>query len=180
MEVTKQATKEFIFVNVCQKDKTLQNLLDAGDVGKFRKRIKQFPNADSKVQKAVMALFTEQLQDVLMGEVQRLTKLMAPLGFMVISGGFAINKYLPLEQRDVVSDLDTKFVPSVMGVSPKSPRYFGYLQFAKLLMWHYLGLMAKKMSSQKFRRGVLARCVRNIQKTTVGKCLGNRPQKSHI
>ena len=172
MEVTRKANDEFIFVNVCQKDKTLQKLLDQGEITKFRKRIRQFPNSDAKVQKAVMALFTEQLQDTLMGEVQKLTRLMAPLGFMVISGGFAINKYLPIDQRDVVSDLDTKFVPSVIGVPPQSPKYFGYLQFAKLLMWHYLGLMAKKLSAPKFREGVLARCLRNIKKTNVGKCLG--------
>ena len=172
MEVSKQATDDFIFINVCQKDKTLKKLLDQGNVKKFRQRISSFPNADAKIDKAVLAVFTDQLKTVLLGEVSKLTKAMAPLGFIVISGGFAINKYLPLDKRDVASDLDTKFVPSVVGIKADSPRYFGYLQLAKILMWHYLGLMAKRMSSPAFRSKILSKVIKNIKKTNVGKCLG--------
>tara|TARA_R110002074_G_scaffold282245_3_gene453784 strand:- start:4795 stop:6129 length:1335 start_codon:yes stop_codon:yes gene_type:complete len=172
MDVSKQATDEFIFINICQKDKTLKKLLDAGNVSEFRKRIPNFPNADAKIEKAVLSIFTDQLKVALLTEVSKLTKLMAPLGFLIIGGGFAINKYLPEEQRDVVTDLDTKFVPSVMGMKPDSPRYFGYLQLAKILMWHYLGLMAKRMSSKPFMTRVMKKAMKNIKMTNAGKCLG--------
>ena len=57
----------------------------------------------------------------------------------------AINKYLPIYQKDIVTDIDTKFVPSVVGVPGNSAKYFGYIQMAKILMWYYLGMICMRM-----------------------------------
>tara|TARA_R110002074_G_scaffold319943_2_gene490368 strand:+ start:21 stop:1262 length:1242 start_codon:yes stop_codon:yes gene_type:complete len=159
---------DYIFSLVCQKDATLTRYLSAGNVKAFRNRLSKFKDADKNIEKAILALFTVLFRQTLLQEVSRLTRNMAPLGFLVVSGGEAVNKYLPLAERSIVSDIDTKFVPSVVGVSAQSPKYFGYIQMAKILMWHYLARICFRLNYSKNFREILLK----LQKTNVGKCLG--------
>lgn len=160
--------EKFIITNVCQNDKTLVRYLKENNRTAFRNRLAKFPQADKKIEKVVLSMFTEALRDVILSQVSILTKRMAPLGFLVVGGGMAINKYLPFEQKDIVSDIDTKFVPSVMGISPNSPKYFGYIQMAKVLMWYYLGLISQRMTHSK----KIMNKIEKIKNTRIGKFLG--------
>ena len=165
---SEKAITQFVFTNVCQKDKLLCQYLKDGNVTKFQKRLSTFKDSDKKIEKAVVAIFTNTLYDVILREVSSLSKKMEPLGFLIVGGGTAINKYLPYDQKDIVSDIDTKFVPSVKGITSRSPKYFGYLQMAKLLMWKNLGMVCKRLSSST----TLDKALRQIKATPVGKCLG--------
>tara|TARA_R110002074_G_scaffold447_2_gene2173 strand:+ start:885 stop:2201 length:1317 start_codon:yes stop_codon:yes gene_type:complete len=165
---SEKAINQFVFNNVCQKDKLLRQYLQNGNVTKFQKRLSTFKDSDKKIEKAVVAIFTNTLYDVILREISLLSKKMEPLGFLIVGGGAAINKYLPYDQKDVVSDIDTKFVPSVKGITSRSPKYFGYLQMAKLLMWKNLGMACKRLSAGP----ILDKALRQIKTTPVGKCLG--------
>ena len=165
---SEKAITEFLFTNVCQKDKLLCQYLKGGNVTKFQKRLSTFKDSDKKIEKAVVAIFTNTLYDVILREISLLTKKMEPLGFLIVGGGTAINKYLPYDQKDVVSDIDTKFVPSVKGITCRSPKYFGYLQMAKLLMWKNLGMACKRLSTGP----ILAKAMQQIKASQAGKCLG--------
>ena len=165
---TEETFENFVRLNVCQGDKLLEEYLKRGDVSKFRTRLSKFPDSDKRIQKVVISLFTESLKDIILSKISSLTQKMKPLGFLIISGGAAINKYLPKSKRDVLTDIDTKFVPSVKGVSSKSPKYFGYIQMAKLLMWYYLGAMAESLSNSKQFRNKID----TIRNTKIGKILG--------
>lgn len=160
--------EKFIITNVCQNDKTLVRYLKENNKTAFRNRLAKFPQVEKKIQKVVLSMFTEALRDVILSQVSILTKRMAPFGFLVVGGGMAINKYLPFEQKDIVSDIDTKFVPSVMGISPNSPKYFGYIQMAKVLMWYYLGLISQRMTHSK----KIMNKIEKIKNTRIGKFLG--------
>ena len=159
---------KFVFTNVCQGDVLLRKYLQDGNVSKFQKRLSKIKDCDKKIEKAVLAIFTNLLQDIILREISSLSKKMEPLGFLILGGGIAINKYLPYDQKEVVSDIDTKFVPSVKGVGARSPKYFGYLQMAKLLMWRNLGMACKRLTAA----GVVGEAINRIRKTNVGKCLG--------
>ena len=118
--------EKFIIQNVCQGDKTLVRYLKENNKVAFRNRIAKIPGAEKKIQKVVLSMFTEALRDVILNQITLLTKRMAPLGFLIVGGGMAINKYLPFDQKDIVSDIDTKFVPSVVGVPARSAKYWIY------------------------------------------------------
>ena len=165
---TEETFERFVRLNVCQSDKLLEEYLKKGNVSKFRARLSKFPDADKRIQKVVISLFTETLKDVILSKISSLTQKMKPFGFLIISGGAAINKYLPKSKRDVLTDIDTKFVPSIKGVPAKSPKYFGYIQMAKLLMWYYLGAIAESMSKSKQFRNKID----NIRKTKIAKMIG--------
>jgi len=160
--------EKFIIQNVCQGDKTLVRYLKENNKVAFRNRIAKIPGAEKKIQKVVLSMFTEALRDVILNQITLLTKRMAPLGFLIVGGGMAINKYLPFDQKDIVSDIDTKFVPSVVGVPARSAKYFGYIQMAKVLMWYYLGLSAQRMTHSKRIRDKMDK----IKNTRIGKFLG--------
>ena len=160
--------EKFIIKNVCQGDKTLVRYLKENNKTAFRTRLAKFPGAESKIKKVISAMFTEALRDVILSQVSLLTKHMSPFGFLIVSGGMAINKYLPFAQKDIVTDIDTKFVPSVVRISPRSPKYFGYIQMAKVVMWYKLGLIAQKLSNS---RKVMDK-VEKIKNTRIGKFLG--------
>ena len=161
----------FVYDNVCQGDNILARHLKAGNVKAFRTRLSKFRNADKKIDKAVLAMVTNMFRDTILHEVSLLTKKMAPLGFLIVSGGEAINKYLPKAQRSIVADIDTKFVPSVVGISANSSKYFGYIQMAKILMWYYLAQICFKLNSKNFEKKIRNKFI-NLKNTTVGKCLG--------
>ena len=160
--------EKFIIKNVCQDDKTLVRYLKENNKAAFRNRLAKFPQAEKKIQKVVLSMFTEALRDVILSQISILTKRMSPLGFLVVGGGMAINKYLPFAQKDIVSDIDTKFVPSVMGISPNSAKYFGYIQMAKVMMRYYLGLISQRMSHS---RKVMNK-IEKIKNTRIGNFLG--------
>ena len=160
--------EKFIIKNVCQNDKTLVRYLKENNKTAFRNRLAKFPQAEKKIEKVVLSMFTEALRDVILNQISILTKRMAPFGFLIVGGGMAINKYLPFEQKDIVSDIDTKFVPSVVGISSNSPKYFGYIQMAKVLMWYYLGLISQRMTYSK----KIMNKIEKIKNTRIGKFLG--------
>lgn len=160
--------EKFIIKNVCQNDKTLVRYLKENNKTAFRNRLAKFPQADKKIEKVVLSMFTEALRDVILSQISLLTKHMAPFGFLIVGGGMAINKYLPFEQKDIVSDIDSKFVPSIVGISPNSPKYFGYIQMAKVLMWYYLGLISQRMTHSK----KIMNKIEKIKNTRIGKFLG--------
>ena len=93
---SEKAITEFVFTNVCQKDKLLCQYLQNGNVTKFQKRLSTFKDSDKKIEKAVVAIFTNTLYDVILREISLLSKKMEPLGFLIVGGGTAINKYLAL------------------------------------------------------------------------------------
>ena len=160
--------EDFIVKNVCQSDKTLVRYLKENNQDAFRKRLAKIPGAKKNIQKVVLSMFTEALRDVILSQIGLLTKRMAPLGFLVVGGGMAINKYLPFDQKDIVTDIDTKFVPSVVGVPARSMKYFGYIQMAKVLMWYYLGMIAERMTHST----KVLKKIEKIKKTRIGKFLG--------
>ena len=160
--------KKFVRLNVCQNDKTLQRYLQEGKVREFRARLSKFDDADSRIQRVVMALVADALKSTILSAIYQLHKRLEPFGYLIVSGGVAINKYLPLEQKDIITDIDTKFVPSVKGISANSPKYFGYIQMAKLLMWNDLGALAERISkSEQFKQKL-----ENIRSSRVAKFLG--------
>lgn len=160
--------KKFVRLNVCQNDRTLQKYLQEGKVREFRARLSKFKDADDRIQKVVMALVSDALKSTILSIVYQLHKKLEPFGYLIISGGVAINKYLPIEHKDIITDIDTKFVPSVKGISANSPKYFGYIQMAKLLMWNDLGALAERVSKSKQFKQKLE----NIRSSRVAKFLG--------
>ena len=165
---TEETFEKFVRLNVCQGDKVLERYLSQGKVKEFRARLSTIKDADKRIEKVIISLFTEVLKNMIMSKISFLTKRMKPLGFLIVSGGVAINKYLPKNQRDIVTDIDTKFVPSVKGVPASSPRYFGFIQLAKILMWYYLGAIAMSMTnSPKFKKNI-----KLIKGTRIAKFLG--------
>ena len=158
----------FVYDNVCQGDNILARHLKANNVKAFRNRLSKFRNADKKIDKAVLAMVTNMFRDTILHEVSLLTRKMAPLGFLIVSGGEAINKYLPKSQRSIVADIDTKFVPSVVGISANSPKYFGYIQIAKILMWYYLAQICFKLNSKNFENKIINK-FRLLKNTNAGK-----------
>ena len=165
---TEKTFEKFVRINVCQSDKVLERYLSQGKVKEFRARLSTIEDADKRIEKVIISLFTEVLRNMIMSKISFLTKKMKSLGFLIVSGGVAINKYLPKNERDIITDIDTKFVPSVKGVPANSPRYFGYIQLAKILMWYYLGAIAMSMTnSLKFKKSVNL-----IKNTKIAKFLG--------
>ena len=165
---TEKTYNKFVRLNVCQNDKTLEKYLKEGNVSAFRARLSKFDNADDRIEKVITSLISNVYKSMIMTTINNLRKNLEPFGYLIVSGGVAINKYLPLEQKDIISDIDTKFVPSVKGVPPTSPKYFGYIQMAKLLMWNNLGAIAEKISKSKQFRDKL----NQIKNTKVAKMLG--------
>ena len=162
----------FVRRNVCQSDKTLCKYLKEGNVRLFRTRLSKFSNADKKIEDAVMGIFVNYMKDMFMREISALTTVIMPLGFLILSGGIAINKYIPRPHKDVAVDIDLKFVPSVKGVQANSPKYFGYIQMAKLVLWYQVGRICRKFQSKKFIDNNFKDFVTKVRRTNVGKCLG--------
>ena len=162
----------FIRRNVCQSDKTLCKYLKDGNVKLFRTRLSKFKNADKKIEDVLTAIFVNYMKDMFLRELTVVTKVMLPLGFLILGGGFAMNKYLPYHHKDVAADIDFKFVPSVKNLPKNSPKYFGYIQMAKILMWYQVGRICKKFSSKNFLEKNFKDFVSKVRSTKVGKCLG--------
>lgn len=162
----------FVRRNVCQSDRTLCKYLQDGNVKLFRTRLSKFKNADKKIEDVINAIFVNYMKDMFLRELSAVTKIMLPLGFLILSGGFAINKYLPYHYKDVAVDIDVKFVPSVKGLPKNSPKYFGYIQMAKILLWYQVGRICKKFQSKKFLEINFKDFVKKVRNTKVGKCLG--------
>ena len=79
--------EKFIIKNVCQDDKTLVRYLKENNKTAFRNRLAKFPEAEKKIQKVVLSMFTEALRDVILSQISLLTKHMAPFGFLIVGGG---------------------------------------------------------------------------------------------
>lgn len=150
-----------------QKDKLLKQYFDAGQYDKFRTRVKYFKGYDKNLKDAVFALLNYYTCDILYRDASALARVMSPAGFLVLAGGAAINQYLPDDERSVTGDIDFKFVTVFKNVPVTSEKYFGYLQYAKLMMWNELGKLAKKMTHDK----VLRKRIQDLANSPYGKCL---------
>lgn len=150
-----------------QKDKLLKQYFEAKQYDKFRTRVKYFKDYDKNLKDALFALLNYYTCDVLYRDAAALTKAMAPAGYLVLAGGAAINQYLPPEHQSVTGDIDFKFVTLFKDIPVTDERYFGYLQYAKLLMWNEIGKLAKKMSHDK----VLKKRLQALADSPYGKCL---------
>jgi hypothetical protein len=163
----------FLFKKLCQKDFRLKKALDENDGPGFRKRIANIANryTDGNVEQVIYATVTDAFRDVILNGVGSLAVDMDKWGVLIVSGGEAFNTYFKKGSRIITSDIDTKFVPFFTTkdgpIGPENAKFFGYLQAAKLQMWHFLGKMAKSMSKRDFTARIRA-----IEKSPVGRMLG--------
>lgn len=120
-------------------------------------------STDKNVEHVVYVLVTNILRDVILDIVGELTCYMKPWGDLIVTGGEAFNNYFDVDDRIISSDIDTKFVPHG---SPRDRKFFGYLQYAKLDLWNYLGKIAKKYTP------IIKDRIRRLSRTNFGKYLG--------
>lgn len=165
---TDEVIAKFVSKYVCQNDNLLKKYLIAGDVKNFQKRLTTHRDADENIKKVVLTMFVNALESDILNIVSNLSLKMKKHGFMVLSGGAAINKYLPFDKHGTVNDIDFKFVPVYKDIPYTNPKYFGYIQITKVHMWNELGKLVKSMSFNK----QLFKIIKKIQETNVGKCLG--------
>ena len=158
----KKTLDRFIKDTLCEGDKVTYNHFQKGNTKLFRKRLK---NKDL-VEQVVYVACTNILRDIIYEIIEKLTLHMKDWGDVVITGGEAFNNYFDIEDRVVSSDIDTKFVPRFM--SSFNKKFFGYLQYCKLYLWQYLGLICSRYNKRVQER------LRSLRKTHIGKMLGIR------
>ena len=159
--------EKFFEENFFHNDKLLKEYYTKGHYQKFRNRVKTFKDYEANLEKTIYALLTYSIQDILFRECGNLANTMKCCGFLVLCGGTAINQYIPGNLRTVTTDIDFKFVPSFVGVPVSSEKYFGYLQYAKLMMWNEIGKLSKKLTESKF----IKKRIKALQVSPIGKCL---------
>lgn len=159
--------QNFLEENFFFKDRLMKQYFQKGHYQKFRTRAKNFRNYDKKLEKVAYAYITYSIQDVLFRECGSLSKAMSPAGFLILCGGSAINQYLPPEHHSVTTDIDFKFIPTFLDVPVRSEKYFGYIQYAKLMMWNELGKLSKKLT----HNAIIKKRLRSLQNSSIGKCL---------
>lgn len=169
---TEKVLGDFVAKYVCQSDKLLKKYLWEGDVKNFRKRLSKFKDADENIKKVVLTTMVNELETEILRNFTNVIKDTRKYGFLILSGGAAINKYVPFDKMGMVNDIDFKFVPVFKGVGPSNPKYFGYTQMAKILLWNEMGRMVRRMSSKKYISTKILKIVDKIRETNVGKCLG--------
>jgi len=162
-----QIADKFLNENFFQNDKLLKEYFNTKKYDKFRTRVKYFKDYSKKLELTLYAMITHSIQDILYKEAASMGKTLSPAGFLVLSGGAAINQYLPDDMRTVTTDIDFKFVPAFLNVPVTSEKYFGYLQYAKLFMWDEIGKLAKKMSDN----ALVKKRLKVLQDSAIGKCL---------
>ena len=91
-------------------------------------------------------------------------------GDVIVTGGEAFNNYFDVDDRVVSSDIDTKFVPIFIDsrgkpVTPFQKKFFGYLQYAKLDLWNFIGKIAREYSP------IVKERIKELSKTKLGKYL---------
>lgn len=159
--------QNFLEENFFFKDRLMKQYFQKGHYQKFRTRAKNFRNYDKKLERVAYAYITDSLKDILFRDCGKLSKVMSPAGFLILCGGSAINQYLPPEYHTVTTDIDFKFIPTFLDVPVRSEKYFGYIQYAKLMMWDELGKLSKKLSHSP----IVKKRLRALQNSSIGKCL---------
>lgn len=181
---SEKTIEKFIKTKLCLDDKTLYRYYENEEAKKFRKRFVKLsssangPNKNESVKKydkniseVVITFVTDSCRDLIVKIIAELTVYMKPFGDLIISGGEAFNMYFNQNDRIITNDIDTKFIPifkSPSGklINPKSYKFFGYLQVAKLLLWNKLGEIAVRLNN------IISKRIDYIKKTKVGKVLG--------
>ena len=159
--------QNFLEENLFFKDKLMKQYFQKGYYQKFRTRSKQFRDYDKKLEKVTYAYITHCTQDILYKECSNLGKAMSPAGFLILCGGSAINQYLPPEHHSITTDIDFKFIPTFKDIAARSDKYFGYIQYAKLLMWDEIGKLSKKLTHNP----TIKKRLKALQNSPIGKCL---------
>lgn len=153
----------FLKKNLCADDQILYKYYINNDVEKFRKRLSKMENKDKLINGYVYSITIDICRDIIMKYISKLTDVMLPFGDIVLTGGEAFNNYLPISDRVITSDIDVKFVPQF---SPRNKKFFGYLQYAKLFLWNYLGKSCEGLTKEISQRFKL------LSKSKPGKFLG--------
>lgn len=136
-----ETIRKYIFKNLCQGDKVLLKHYDNDDVTAFRKRLHS-RHKDTELKDMLNVYITDTIRDIIYKIVGELSEYMKSMGNVVISGGDAINMYLPRSERVVTSDIDTKFAPRMK----YDTKFFGKLQMIKLLVWDKMGELSLKFN----------------------------------
>ena len=168
---TNKTVDRFIKLKLCQSDKKLYKYYINGDIKRFRKRLSKMPEACSNIEQVVYTCITDSLRDIIYKIINNLTIYMSPMGDLIVTGGEAFNTFFPRDNRIITSDIDTKFIPifketNGVLISPKSPKFFEYLQICKLIMWNRLGYIAKNLNYEVAER------IELVTKSKIGKFLG--------
>ena len=148
---------KFIKKDICQNDNLLLKYYNEVNVKKFRRRL-QILKVDQKVlEQSIYVFITDNVRDIILSFIGKLTKFLNPFGDLIISGGEAFNFYFDKDDRIVTSDIDTKFIPLIKDdkgklIGPGYYKYFGYLQAIKLIIWDYLGKNCAYLSKQVYTR----------------------------
>ena len=168
---TQKIVDKFIKHDLCQDDDVLYKYYETGQTRKFKARATRlYPEAD--FDNVVHTHVTDSIRDIIREIIGNLSEYMRPMGDLIISGGEAFNSYFEHEDRIVTTDIDTKFtpvfvLPNSTIVTPNNPKYFGYLQVTKLLLWDYLGKII-----HDFQRKIKIRIQRLVINSKIGKVLG--------
>ena len=141
---------KFIRKSLCNNDKLLYKYYLNDDVKRFRSRLIKVGDPKG-IELVIFTLITDSIRDIILLTISSLTEYMKPFGDMIITGGEAFNTFFERKDKIVTSDIDTKFTPVFrIGKSERlkvnDPRYFGYLQATKLILWDKLGQMMKHLN----------------------------------
>ena len=171
---SEQAIVSFVKKSLCQGDAKLFSHYINGNVGKFRERLSRKFTVEQQdnIEQVVYACITDSIRDIILETIGKLTEKMHSCGDLIVTGGEAFNMYFDKSDRVITSDIDTKFIPvfkSSSGslISTKSPRYFGFLQSAKLKLWDLLGQTARDLNVR-----IKKRIEKIFKNTKIGKLLG--------
>lgn len=167
---TPEIIDRFIRVDICQNDPVLYKYFQTEDVDKFRHRIPSTVD----IEKIVQTYVTDATRSIVLEIITKITRYMRPMGDLIVSGGEAFNTYFDRKDRIVTGDIDTKFTPTFVSsdkrvVSINNPKYFGYLQVAKLLLWNYIGYLVKTYQSR-----IIKVVQQHVVNSKLGRLLGIR------
>lgn len=144
--------------------KTLDKFINTM-IGKGKQKSKH-----KDIEQVIYVLLTNILRDIIFDIIGKITVHMNRWGDIIVTGGEAFNNYFDIDDRVVSSDIDTKFVPIFIDptgkpVTPFQRKFFGYLQYAKLDLWNFIGKIAREYSP------IIKERIRELSKTKLGKYL---------
>ena len=154
---------DFLENNLFQKDRVLKSYYKNGSIKKFRNRLSKIKDIDKNIETLVYSLITDNIREIILKFVSKLTTAMLPYGDIIITGGEAFNNYIPIKDRIVTSDIDVKFVPHF---SQRNKKFFGYLQYSKLFLWNYLGKSCEKLTK------IIEQRMKILEKTKEARFIG--------
>lgn len=127
-------------------------------------------STSKNIEQVVYVLVTNILRDIIFDIIGKITVHMNNWGDIIVTGGEAFNNYFDVDDRVISSDIDTKFVPIFIdtngkNITPFDKKFFGYLQYAKLDMWNFLGKIAKEYTP------IIKERIKELSKIKLGKYL---------